>query len=32
MNGLNTKILANPFPDCRKIIVDLILAPYLNQY
>ena len=23
------KILANPFEDCRKIIVDLILAPYL---
>jgi hypothetical protein len=26
---IETKILANPFPDCRKIIVDLILAPYL---
>ncbi len=22
-------ILTNPFPDCRKLIVDLILAPYL---
>ena len=26
---IETKILANPFEDCRKIIVDLILAPYL---
>ena len=26
---INTKILANPFSDCRKIIVDLILTPYL---
>ena len=26
---IEKKILANPFPDCRKIIVDLILAPYL---
>ena len=26
---IDEKILANPFPDCRKIIVDLILAPYL---
>jgi hypothetical protein len=26
---IEEKILANPFPDCRKIIVDLILAPYL---
>jgi hypothetical protein len=26
---IENKILANPFPDCRKIIVDLILAPYL---
>ncbi len=26
---IDTKILANPFEDCRKIIVDLILAPYL---
>jgi hypothetical protein len=26
---IESKILANPFSDCRKIIVDLILAPYL---
>ena len=26
---IDKTILANPFPDCRKIIVDLILAPYL---
>jgi hypothetical protein len=26
---IDKKILANPFPDCRKTIVDLILAPYL---
>ena len=26
---IETKILANPFTDCRKIIVDLIFAPYL---
>ena len=26
---IEEKILANSFPDCRKIIVDLILAPYL---
>ena len=26
---IDTKILANSFEDCRKIIVDLILAPYL---
>ena len=26
---IETKILANPFEDSRKIIVDLILAPYL---
>ena len=26
---IDKKILANPFEDCRKIIVDLILAPYL---
>ena len=26
---IDKKILANPFADCRKIIVDLILAPYL---
>jgi hypothetical protein len=26
---IDKKILANPFPDYRKIIVDLILAPYL---
>ena len=26
---IENKILANSFPDCRKIIVDLILAPYL---
>ena len=26
---IEKKILANPFEDCRKIIVDLILAPYL---
>jgi Primase X len=26
---IETKILANPFSDCRKIIVDLILGPYL---
>ncbi len=26
---IEKKILTNPFPDCRKIIVDLILAPYL---
>ena len=26
---IDEKILANPFEDCRKIIVDLILAPYL---
>jgi hypothetical protein len=26
---IDKTILANPFPDCRKIIVNLILAPYL---
>ena len=26
---IDKKILANPFPDCRKLIVDLVLAPYL---
>jgi hypothetical protein len=26
---IEKKILANPFPDYRKILVDLILAPYL---
>jgi hypothetical protein len=26
---IEKKILANPFPDCRKIVVDLILGPYL---
>ena len=26
---IDKKILTNPFPDCRKTIVDLILAPYL---
>jgi hypothetical protein len=26
---IDSQVLANPFPDCRKIIVDLILAPYL---
>ena len=26
---IEEQILANPFPDCRKIIVDLILVPYL---
>jgi hypothetical protein len=28
-NWIEERILANPFSDCRKIIVDLILAPYL---
>jgi hypothetical protein len=27
--GWIEKILQTPFPDCRKIIVDLVLAPYL---
>jgi hypothetical protein len=27
--GWIDKILKTPFPDCRKLIVDLILAPYL---
>ena len=26
---IDKRILANPFPDCRKLIIDLILAPYL---
>jgi len=28
-NWIETKILQTPFEDCRKIIIDLILAPYL---
>jgi hypothetical protein len=26
---IDTKILAKPFPDCRKLVVDLILGPFL---